>query len=357
MRGDLYRLRGPALAVGLGLASLVFSMPLATAADRPGHQPLMVAQIAEERIPAKDLPSSILPESGPSAEPSSIAPQPSSIASPSGDWRRAPNATLRKGLGDADTEVNEPRIPEPMAPNDTASPNVAATPGTASVESPQNTDATGAQAPGAAATAPPPALDLSTAAAAPDLGTASLDPEIRRASSPALMASIRLTEQARIELGQGTTDSALRDLGRAVSVDPGNPFAYYYLGRVYLTRKNYAQALTFFQRAELGFAGRSDWLGETRSFEGACDEELGRAPDAAKAYQGAVAAAPGNFRAQAGYGRHGPATVQPVAADVSSSDSIITGPPPDAVPAPPPAAAPPPPPDEPPPLPPTDSRD
>jgi hypothetical protein len=332
-------------------------MRIATAADRPGHQPLMVAQIAEERIPAKDLPSSILPESGPSAEPSSIAPQPSSSASPSGDWSRVPNETLRKGLGDADTQANEPRIPEPMAPNDTASPKVASTPGTASVQSPQDTDATSAQPPGALPTAPPPALDLSTAAAAPDLGAASLDPEIRQASSPALTASIRLTEQARIELGQGTTDSALRDLGRAVSVDPGNPFAYYYLGRVYLTRKNYAQALTFFQRAELGFAGRSDWLGETLSFEGACDEELGRAPDAAKAYQAAVAAAPGNFRAQVGYGRLGPSTVQPVAAAGSSSDADLTGPPPDAAPAPPPAAAPAPPPDEPPPLPPTDSRD
>jgi tetratricopeptide (TPR) repeat protein len=183
----------------------------------------------------------------------------------------------------------------------------------------------------------------------PELDATSLASEIKHAATPARAASLRLTEQAREELADGAGDGALRDLGRAVSIDPGDPFEYYYLGRVYLARKNYTQALTFFQRSELGFAGRPDWLGETLTFEGACDEELGRTPDAAKAYQRAVAAAPDNLRARLGYGRLSP--------DLAPATGLDAAPPAmGEAPAPPPVAAPGPPPAEAPP-PATDSRD
>jgi tetratricopeptide (TPR) repeat protein len=167
------------------------------------------------------------------------------------------------------------------------------------------------------------------------LSTASLEPEVKQAATPARAASLRLTEQARRELLAGSTDRALQDLSRAVSIDPGNPFEYYYLGRAYLTRHNYAQAATFFQRAELGLAGRPDWLGETLSFEGASDEQLGRTADAVNAYKRAIAVAPGNVRAQVGLGRLAPSVAvteldQPAPADQPA------GPPPDA-PTPPPA--------------------
>jgi tetratricopeptide (TPR) repeat protein len=149
-----------------------------------------------------------------------------------------------------------------------------------------------------------------------------------------------VTEQARLELAKGDANTALRDLGRAVSIDPGNPFAYYYLGRTYLTRNDYAQAETFFQRAELGFTGRPDWLGETMSYVGACDEQLGRSSDAAKAYQRAVTLAPGNFRAVAGNSRLGGST-GPVG-------GLDAPPPPDqSAEAPPAESLPPPAPDEP----------
>ena len=106
-----------------------------------------------------------------------------------------------------------------------------------------------------------------------------------------------------MELAAGQTDDALRDLGRAVSIDPGNPFEYFYLGRAYLARGNYGQSLTFFQRAEIGFAARPDWLGETIGFEGACYEELGRTTDGALAYRRALGSAPNNLRARVGYSR------------------------------------------------------
>ncbi|MEA2679438.1 MAG: hypothetical protein QOK03_1160, partial [Candidatus Binataceae bacterium] len=57
-----------------------------------------------------------------------------------------------------------------------------------------------------------------------DLAAASLDGEIKKADTPARMAALRVTEQARVNLAAGKTDDAIRDLGRAVSIDPGNPF-------------------------------------------------------------------------------------------------------------------------------------
>jgi tetratricopeptide (TPR) repeat protein len=151
--------------------------------------------------------------------------------------------------------------------------------------------------------APPAALDATTANTGPDLAAASLEPEIKSADTPALAASLRITEQARLELGTGKIDDAIRTLARAVSIDPGNPFEYFYLGRAYMAKANYPQALIFFKRAEIGFGARPDWLGETISFEGACNEELGHMTDAAKAYKRALAAAPGNLMARVGYGR------------------------------------------------------
>ena len=182
------------------------------------------------------------------------------------------------------------------APNaGTGTPNVDVTAGAVG--------AAGAAAEQQADVGPPPALDLSTVQSAPDLSAVSLTSEFKSADTPARAAALRVTEQARVELAAGNIDGALRDLGRAVSIDPGNPFEYFYLGRAYLARGNYAQALTFFERAEIGFATRQDWLGETVGFEGACQEELGQMTKAAAAYRRALESAPGDVRARVGYSR------------------------------------------------------
>jgi len=331
MRLKVYHSRWVVLSAGLGVGALAY-LPVAAwsahaemAASKTG--PIRLALVSEEQIPAEDLPTASPGNAAPSPGPSSVA-SPSAVSAPPAD----------ESGGDDDSaagpDENE-NVPEPMAPNaeptnDTSSPGVGA--GASQTLAP-----VGAAPDEAAPSVPPPALDLSAVAPAPDLGAASLAPEIRHASSPGLAASIRITEQARRELADGNADAALRDLGRAVSIDGGNPFAYYYLGRVYVMRKNYSQALTFFQRAELGFAARPDWRGETLSFEGSCEEELGREPDAAKAYQQAVADAPGNFRAQAGHGRLGASVVQPTALDAPAPAPDVALPPPlTSPPAPPP---------------------
>jgi TolA-binding protein len=184
--------------------------------------------------------------------------------------------------------------------------------------------------PTAEATPPPPALDAGALTVGPELGNESLDPEITKAVAPAMAASLRLTESARKWLVDGQVDDAMRDLARAVSLDPLDAFAYYYLGRAYFVRKNYAQALTFFRRAEIGFGGRHDWTAEALSYEGICDEELGKVTDAAQIYKRALAASPNNVRARVGYGRLA-SIVSPVEnVDAPLPDQDLAIPPPEA---------------------------
>ena len=120
---------------------------------------------------------------------------------------------------------------------------------------------------------------------------------------PALNASLRFAEQGRKALETSRLDDAIRDLGRAISIDPTDPYAYFYLGRAYMLKKDYTQALAFFGRSEVGLRAVPAWLGEVKSFEGVCLEEQGKFPAAAAAYKQALDAAPGNLMARAGYGR------------------------------------------------------
>ncbi len=70
-----------------------------------------------------------------------------------------------------------------------------------------------------------------------------------------------------------------------------------------MMKKDYQQALAFFGRSEVGLRTVPAWLGEVKSFEGACLEEQGKFPAAAVAYKQALDAAPGNLMARTGYGR------------------------------------------------------
>src|SRR4029077_19745163 len=162
---------------------------------------------------------------------------------------------------------------------------------------------------------------------------------------------LRFTEEARRQLTEKKTDEAIRTLARAVSIDPGNPFEYFLLGRAYVTKGNCQQAMTFFKRAEIGFASRPDWLAETFSREGACYEEAGQLSDAAKAYSQARRAAPNNMLARVGYGRVAPSVPAAGNIDAPAPNVDSAQPPPDgsadksapAQPPPPPAEASPPP--------------
>lgn len=191
----------------------------------------------------------------------------------------------------------------------------------------------------------PAAIDLAITTPVQQVSDQSLAALISQAS-PARAASLRIVDQAREQFLAGRPDDAIRSLGRSVSIDPTDPHSYFYLGRSYFAKKNYQQALTFLQRAELGFGSDPAWLGETLGFEGATYELLGRPTDAETAYKRALEASPGNLMARAGYTRitMPQAPPEPASEPTPEGGSAIE-PPPD-MPAPsaaPPEPAPPPP--------------
>jgi Tetratricopeptide repeat len=303
------------IAAGLGLLAI---------------SPGLTSSMTSQDLPAQDLAS-------PVAAPSPGA-SPASSPSPGG-WQQIPAQSASSPVASpVATPANGPETESAGAPTDSDA--VPSTQQTIPSESPQPAGQP------SATSSPLPPLDVSSFTPGPDLGNSSLDPEINKAIVPARTASLGLTEQARKELGAGQLDDALRGLARAVSIDPSNPFAYYYLGRAYLLKANYEQALTFFKQAEIWFTGRPEWIGETAGYEGACYEELGRTSDAIQAYQRALAAAPNNLMARVGYGRlasvAGPVGPLDAAPPLQASPPPAPGAEPEAAPS---EEAPPPPPE------------
>jgi Tetratricopeptide repeat len=134
---------------------------------------------------------------------------------------------------------------------------------------------------------------------------------IDNAPSPARAVSLRLADRAREDVLKGRSDDAIQSLTRALSVDPSDPYVYFYLGRAYLRKNDDHEALTFFQRAEIGLAADPLWMGETLAFEGACYEQLGKTSEAITAYRHALDSSPNNLMARTGYARLVSATEPP----------------------------------------------
>ena len=276
---------------------------------------LALAELHEESIPAQDLSApSPAAATSPGAATAPAADTDEDTNPDSGEWTSVPPG---KGVApDRQVPASNPMqpaaLPSPANPADIA-----------------------------------PALDAGSIATTPEISDSSLAPLIASAPTPARAASLRITEQQRVELERGHTDDAIRELAHAISIDPSNSYAYFYLGRAYVARKDYGQALTFFKRAEIGVASNSAWLGETYAFEGVCLEQASKSADAAAAYQKALAASPGNLTARVGVTRlaafmpaSASASTPATDADQAAPDEAEPAPPPDEAPAPPPASAP-----------------
>ncbi|HYK64529.1 MAG TPA: tetratricopeptide repeat protein, partial [Patescibacteria group bacterium] len=209
-----------------GFASTAVDHTDAPADRAQRSNPTLVAELHEESIPGQDLASpaaSASPAAAPAADNNT---SPGNNAD-SGQWERVPN-------GSAPPAENTIPVSNPMPAS--------------------------AQAPPVNPADVAPAIDVGSIATTPNVSDQSLAPLIDTAPNPARAASLRITEHERIELERGHTDDAIRELGRAVSIDPSNSYAYFYLGRAYIARKSYPQALTFFKRAEIGVAANSAWL-------------------------------------------------------------------------------------------------
>ena len=185
-------------------------------------------------------------------------------------------------------------------------------------------------------------LNVGSVAPTVSVSTESLGPLIQSTNSPARATSLKLTEQARLAMARGENDEVVALLTRAVSIDPTNAYAYFFLGRAYMGRQRFEEAVGFFRRAENGFGtGNPPWLAETRAFQGLAYEQLGRPAAAEASYQKSLDAAPGHLMARVGYTR--------VTAQIHGEEgngAELAAPPEGPAIGPPPAQAPPPPPND-----------
>jgi len=286
-------------------------------ASAAASQPTLVAVLEEQSIPAQDLaaPSPGAPSSPAESPSPGAAPSPAADTNPSsGEWVAVPAGQATPAESQSPTANSSPAAPSPASsPADIA-----------------------------------PAIDVGSIATTPQISDSSLAPLIDTAPTPARAASLRITEQQRLALEQGHTDSAIRELAHAISIDPSNSYAYFYLGRAYVARGQYAQAQTFFKRAEIGLASNPTWLGEVYAFEGLSLEQSGKSAEAAAAYQKSLAVSPGNLTARVGATRV--SSMVPAEANAAPSSDLDQpapaqpdiAPPPDEAPAPPPPPASPP---------------
>ena len=286
-------------------------------ASAAASQPTLVAVLEEQSIPAQDLaaPSPGAPSSPAESPSPGAAPSPAADTNPSsGEWVAVPAGQATPAESQSPTANSSPAAPSPASsPADIA-----------------------------------PAIDVGSIATTPQISDSSLAPLIDTAPTPARAASLRITEQQRLALEQGHTDSAIRELAHAISIDPSNSYAYFYLGRAYVARGQYAQAQTFFKRAEIGLASNPTWLGEVYAFEGLSLEQSGKSAEAAAAYQKSLAVSPGNLTARVGATRV--SSMVPAEANAAPAADLDQpapaqpdiAPPPDEAPAPPPPPASPP---------------
>jgi tetratricopeptide (TPR) repeat protein len=78
--------------------------------------------------------------------------------------------------------------------------------------------------------------------------------------SPRALASLRLTEQARMLLESGKIDDAITTLERAMNLNPSNGQNYYYLAEAWLKKRNPSQAREFNRLAAMYLGEEPEWM-------------------------------------------------------------------------------------------------
>lgn len=151
-----------------------------------------------------------------------------------------------------------------------------------------------------------PAVSGSAEAAAGESEPESLVKQISASTAPNVAAGLRLIEDGRQQMREGAYDAALDRLERAVAIDPTSAYGYYFLAQVHFLKKNYDQAVAFASRAaSLGRRADPAFRGRIYGLQGAVYEQVGRYPDARKAYQQALGADPQNLAARVALARLG----------------------------------------------------
>mgnify|MGYP002388110367 CR=1 FL=1 len=120
-----------------------------------------------------------------------------------------------------------------------------------------------AMVPGAPTTASAPAPSPPSSSAEPALQKKE-QASPRQDDSPRAVASLRLTEQARVLLESGKVDEAITTLERAMNVNPSNGRNYYYLAEAWLKKGNPSQAREFNRLAAMYLKDEPDWMSRVK---------------------------------------------------------------------------------------------
>ena len=86
----------------------------------------------------------------------------------------------------------------------------------------------------------------------------------RQDESPRAVASLRLTEQARVLLETGKVDDAITTLERAMNLNPSNGQNYYYMAEAWLKKGNHSQATEFNRLAAMYLKDDPNWIGRVK---------------------------------------------------------------------------------------------
>jgi predicted Zn-dependent protease len=89
----------------------------------------------------------------------------------------------------------------------------------------------------------------------------------QQGESPRALASLRLTDQARMLLDSGKPDDAITTLERAVNLNPSNGQNYYYLAEAWLKKGNPSQAREFNRLAAIYLRDGPTWMNRVNAQE------------------------------------------------------------------------------------------
>jgi tetratricopeptide (TPR) repeat protein len=97
---------------------------------------------------------------------------------------------------------------------------------------------------------------------------ASRDETVKREEpSPRAVASLQLTERARLLLQRNKPDEAIRDLEKAMNLNPSNGRNYFFLAEAWLMKGNVSQAREFNNLAALHLRDDPEWSARVKAQE------------------------------------------------------------------------------------------
>ena len=112
--------------------------------------------------------------------------------------------------------------------------------------------------------APPPPPPASSPSSAPVVQKSDPTPAPNE-DRPRALASLRLTDQARLLLESGKVNDAITTLERAMNLSPSNGQNYYYLAEAWLKKGNPSQAREFNRLAAMYLRDDPDWVNRVKS--------------------------------------------------------------------------------------------